>query len=336
MPVTAFSLTIDAGSKVNTKAFVSLCLISPEAAVGGPMTNNDVEHEKLQVLIQRAQEERRKRRNFIAWLTLPLLAAFVFGLIATLTFNAKFNAHPLIGGIAPQEKGDSVLYTIVDFDFPKRGQTLRQYREWVINLPKDLYVYGVEDEGDTRISMNGLNLTFKHKHNQLVSWHAKFDSLEAVFIDPHAVRGRREGEVTIWLYGDTDRNIWNDFKKRLEENCIATGTVVGPLQEYKGRTGIKYPSRCNDMGYVLWSDSTRLTARAAIECSFGSDDPNILKHCKYEFNYGRKKVWGDYPISHLADAAGFFDRLEKHLKAITVADQPLGDVAYVETPAQLP
>jgi hypothetical protein len=294
------------------------------------MTDLEVDRKSLAELTREAAERRSQRRQFIAWITLPIVALVILGLVGSMILNARFNAHPLIGGVAPRKNQDSINYTLIDFDFPKEGQKLRQYHEWVVRLPKSISVYGVEDRGDTKIWGGGLNLVFKHRNNQLISWQASFDTLEPMFIDPNSPHAEGQNEVSIWLYGETVRNEWKDVKKRLDVDCVPTGKTIGDTQEYAGRVGKDNPQNCNEMGYLLWSKQNPNEPRGRFECQFGSDEKkNELTYCKYYLNYGRKEVWGDYPVSKLSEAATFFDRLENYLKSITIADGPLGDVAFV-------
>ena len=194
------------------------------------MSNNYPTHDEAcksyKELHQAARSHRNLQRRVFRAMWWPWLAImFTIG-ITYAYLNYRFQSHHLIGGIAPRYNVESTDYTLLGYNSQSGGRNIREYNEWVIRLPKDATVDGVNDTGDEKVNMGGGWMTFRHQNNSYIALNVAFDTLQHVNIE----RNTRDEDgypdqnlVSIRLHGENSYNKFSaDYRKLLEMDCKST------------------------------------------------------------------------------------------------------------------
>jgi hypothetical protein len=296
------------------------------------MTPEQYERERLVSKKWEAEHwQRGKKKKKIYQLAVLLI--FALGVFAAIQIH-RFYSNPIVGGVGIRVNKESKDYTLISYDLPSGKAESHKYFEWVIRLPKDAHVYGYNDTSKTEIWSGEVHVAWRNRKNQSLATSLKFDDFSAIQ-SGHITLDEKgmpyQNAISLSFDGDRNSSLLRDIRRSFESECIATGNRIGGLQEYKKKPQEKYAGRCGDVSYVMWSAENPSDAQVTIECRFSGE---LLDHdfssCRFYFGWRGRVISGDYPTTRLEQASDYFKRLGKFVDSITLADRPLGDVAFID------
>lgn len=296
------------------------------------MTPEQYEKERLDVKKRVAEHWRREKKKKKIYQLVSLLV-FAVGVIAAIQMH-RYYSQPLIGGVGIRVNKESKDYTLISYDLPSGKAESPRYFEWVIRLPKDAHVYGYNDTSKTEIWGGGVHLAWQNRKNQSLATSLNFDDFSAIQ-SGHMTLDEKgmpyQNAILLSFDGDRNSSLLRDARRSFEAECIATENTFGGFQEYKKKPEEKYAGRCGDMSYVMWSTKSSSDALVTIECRYSGE---LLDHefssCRFYSDWRGKVISGDYPTTRLEQASDYFNRLGKFVDSITLADRPLGEVAFID------